>query len=710
MNLFTPPKCKLLFALIFTVFSLNSFSQTLYRSRQNGNWNANTTWERSTNNGGSWSNAGSGQYPTSANSAGVEIRNGHEITVNAASTASVLTMSNGQISFGNNQSLTVTGNLTINSSSVITVVAGFNSITGTLTVGGNLAINNSGEISSEATIGLASLTVNLSGNLTMAGSASIRSAAVWAVAGLSINFAGTTQQTVTKAAGTTISQSGGSTTTFTVNNNAIINLGTSVLDGAADFSLASGATLITANTDGINSTGATGSIQVTGSRTFSSGANYTFNGSSAQNSGVFTTTPTANQVNNLTINNTTGNTSTGVTLQQPLAVAGTLTLTTGHLTTLSNLLTMNAGSNVAGANYGANPKLTSGGSANSFVNGPMRKIGNTAFLFPVGKISTGTATNYGHHPCGISAPGNVSDAFTAEYIRGSAAALGTVNVAGLDHVSNCEYWNIDRTTGTSNVNVSLSWNPSTSCNTAVYVNSLTSLRGAHFNGSNWNAFGGSTDAGSVVTQGSITWTGVNAFSPFSLGSTSAAANPLPVKLVNVKAYKSGNGNKVEWTNLTEEAVKQYEVEKSVNGGNYVSMTTTVARSNSNDRQDYNVYDAQPASLTYYRIKVTSFDGEVLYSPVVKVSAGADVKAEMSLYPNPVTGRQVTLHLTNNKAGNYTIRIYAANGQVVRTEAFKHPGGSYSQTIELPGQLQAGQYFLQAADSEGQSTTIKFITQ
>lgn len=710
MNLFTPPTCKLLFALIFTVFSLNSFSQTLYRSRQDGNWNANTTWERSTNNGGSWSNAGSGQYPTSANSAGVEIRNGHEITVNAASTASVLTMSNGQISFGNNQSLTVTGNLTINSSSVITVVAGFNSVTGTLTIGGNLAINNSGEISSEAAIGIASLTVNLSGNLTMAGSASIRSTAVWAVAGLSINFAGTTQQTVTKAAGTTISQSGGSTTTFTVNNNAIINLGTSVLDGAADFSLASGATLITAHTSGINSTGATGAIQVTGSRTFSSGANYTFNGSAAQNSGVFTTTPTANQVNNLTINNTAGNTSTGVTLQQPLAVAGTLTLTAGHLTTLSNLLTMNAGSNVAGANYGANPKLTSGGSTNSFVNGPMRKIGNTAFLFPVGKISTGTATNYGHHPCGISAPGNVNDAFTAEYIRGSAAALGTVNVAGLDHVSNCEYWNIDRTTGTSNVNVSLSWNPSTSCNTAVYVNSLSSLRGAHFNGSNWNAFGGSTDAGSAVTQGSITWTGVNAFSPFSLGSTSAAANPLPVKLVNVKAYKSGNGNKVEWTNLTEEAVKQYEVEKSVNGGSYVPMTAIAARSNSNDRQDYAAYDAQPASLTCYRIKVTGFDGEVLYSPVVKVSAGADVKAGMSLYPNPVAGRQVTLQLANNKAGNYNIRIYAANGQLVRTEAFKHPGGSYSKTIELPGQLQAGQYFLQATDSEGQSTTIQFIAQ
>ncbi len=432
-----------------------------------------------------------------------------------------------------------------------------------------------------------------------------------------------------------------------------------------------------------------------------------FNGAALQSiSGT-----TATTFYNLTANNTTGNTTTGITLSRPTTVTNSLTLTSGHITTSNpNYLIMNAGSNVAGSNYGANPKLTSGGSTNSFVNGPMRKIGNTAFLFPVGKISTGTATNYGHHPCGISAPGTATDAFTAEYIRGSASVLGTINIAGLDHVSNCEYWNIDRTTGASNVNVSLSWNTSSSCNTAAYVDNLGSLRASHFNGSNWDNFGGTSDGTSTVMNGSVTWNGVSAFSPFSLGSTSAAFNPLPVKLVNVKAYRSATSNKVEWTNLTEEQVVKYEVERSVSGSKYETMTSVAARSNSNDRQDYSVYDLQPASLTYYRIKVTSIDGEVLYSPVVKVSSGINAVAELNLYPNPVTGKQLTLYVNNTKAVSYSVRIYAANGQVVKTETFKHPGGSYSKTIELPGQLQAGQYFLQATDNEGQVSTLKFITQ
>ncbi|MBK7678931.1 MAG: hypothetical protein IPJ29_05895 [Chitinophagaceae bacterium] len=136
--------------------------------------------------------------------------------------------------------------------------------------------------------------------------------------------------------------------------------------------------LITANVNGVHQ-GTIGTTISVANRTFSSTANYTYNGTAIQNSGTFVTTPTANEVNNLTLNNTAGNTTTGVTLQQPIAVAGVLTLTSGHITTdATNILTMNAGSNVAGQNYGTR---VPGSTDNSFVNGPMRKIGNANFLF-----------------------------------------------------------------------------------------------------------------------------------------------------------------------------------------------------------------------------------------------------------------------------------------------------------------------------------------
>ncbi|MBK8312208.1 MAG: hypothetical protein IPL04_16200 [Chitinophagaceae bacterium] len=138
---------------------------------------------------------------------------------------------------------------------------------------------------------------------------------------------------------------------------------------------------------------------------------------------------------------------------------------------------MNAGSSVATANYGLNPKTTSGGSLNSFVNGPMRKIGSTAFLFPIGKVSLG-GTNYGHHPCGISAPANPLDTYTEEVqVHG---LQGTISIAGLSHVSNCEFWNINTTAASPDVDVSLSWNNQSICNMAVYVDDyITTLKVAH---------------------------------------------------------------------------------------------------------------------------------------------------------------------------------------------------------------------------------------
>jgi len=421
----------------------------------------------------------------------------------------------------------------------------------------------------------------------------------------------------------------------------------------------------------------------------------TFNGTVLQDIGGSSMTT----FKNLTINNTLGNTTAGVTLQQAAAVDSTLTLTSGHITTTSNLLTLNAGSSVNGANYAAR---TSGGSANSFINGPLKKIGGTNFLFPVGEV------NRGIRFCGVSGTGTATDSFTGEFISGSASNMaGGITASGLIRVSKCEYWTIATTAGSPSVNVTLSWNPASICNAAAYVTQLSSLVVAHY-GTSWDSYGGNIDAGSNVSTGSITWSGVTTFSPFSLGSTSASENPLPVKLVDVKAYHTGDRNRVEWTNLTEIDVVAYEVERSLNGTQFTSMASVAARSNTNDKESYYEYDVQTAPVTYYRIKVTSRDGKIIYSPIVKVATNLTVKQDIVLYPNPVTGKQFTMQM-NSAAGDYYVKIYSANGQIVKTETLKHPGGAYAKTIELPAQLQAGQYYMQVSGGE-KILTSKFIVQ
>jgi PKD repeat protein len=96
------------------------------------------------------------------------------------------------------------------------------------------------------------------------------------------------------------------------------------LSGAASFELQAGAELLICDPAGIAATGATGAIQVSGLRTFSDDASYSYNGTAAQATG----TGLPAQVRNLTVNNTLG-----LTLGQALSVAQVARLQTGDLTT-----------------------------------------------------------------------------------------------------------------------------------------------------------------------------------------------------------------------------------------------------------------------------------------------------------------------------------------------------------------------------------------
>ncbi len=153
--------------------------------------------------------------------------------------------------------------------------------------------------------------MNVAGDFTMSGG-TLQGIATGTNSTLNFTKSGT--QTFSKTGGTI---SGG--INYVVKTGSTLDVGTSVLTSSGTFTLQSGAGLITKNTAGITSSGATGSIQVSGTRTYNSGANYTFNGTSAQATGNGLST-----ANNIVINN-----SAGVTFTNSITVNGTLTQTSG---------------------------------------------------------------------------------------------------------------------------------------------------------------------------------------------------------------------------------------------------------------------------------------------------------------------------------------------------------------------------------------------
>lgn len=175
-------------------------------------------------------------------------------------------------------------------------------------------------------------TVNIGGDFTMSGGTFTETNT-----GTSdFNFIGSSTQVFSKTGGSIAN-----TINFAVNSGTTLDMGTSILTGSGTFNLAGGAGIITAHAQGLSTTAGTGSIQVTGTKAYNTGANYTYNGTVDQVTGNGLT-----GANNLTINNTAVATlSANVTVSNNLAIsAGTLSTDVNQITgNASGIMSMSAG-------------------------------------------------------------------------------------------------------------------------------------------------------------------------------------------------------------------------------------------------------------------------------------------------------------------------------------------------------------------------------
>jgi hypothetical protein len=487
-------------------------------------------------------------------------------------------------------------------------------------------------------------------------------------------FSGTAVRTFTKTGGTITGD-----IDFSIPNNAIVDFGTSSLDGTtANFTLSGGGKIITSNAAGLNSTGGTGSILVGGTRSFSSTADYEFRGAST---GTFSTNG-AQEVNDLIINNTSGN----VTLARSRVVDGNLTLTNGYVTTTAALsLTISTSGSATTAN-------------GAYVNGPLIKemSSSSTFTFPVGKVTGGLRT------IGLTTnSGTGTSIFTAQFFDASAVAAkpGATYGSGISRVSGCEYWTLDRNSGNRSGRVILSWSPASNCvSNSNYITAPGSLKVARHNGANpgiWQDMGlNSSNSTTPFTSGTITSNTLpaNSFGFFTIGTTDISANPLPVLFDEVKAYTKNSGVQIEWSNLTERDIIKYEVERSATGSDYGAINSQLPKSNRDDKASYTYFDAAPLQGTnFYRIKVYEKSGKVIYSKVLKIDIGSVAGKGISLYPNPVVGKQLTIGLTGIKQGQYTLRVVNTAGQDVYRSTIMNSGNGVTQMIELPASVKPGVY-------------------
>lgn len=632
---------SLFFIFLLFIGSISLFAQVNgdYRTRNSGDWNDTDVWQRYSS--GSWSNVTTA--PTSANGT---VTISHNININVNASASAVVISANTVTVENGITFGITGNLTLNGGNLRAYSPVFSSVTGNVSVGATLLLSGASELYAQSSaLSVCELKVSVNGNVTLNNTSQLdNKQAGLSSASVSLTFNGSSTQAYSKANTATVAD----VINFTVASGSTLDLTGSPLSGSSgSFTLNSTGKVIAGNSN---------PIQVTGSKTYNSSADYEFKGSSTWSLG--------STARNVVINNTSGT----VTMSAPLTVTNNINFQNGNLiTTSSNLLTIN------------DDATATGFSNSSFVVGPVRKRGNDNFTFPIGRAGSGLV------PIRISGLSGSSD-FTAEYKRQSPITIlgSLVTVLGLHHISSCEYWDLDRV-GSATANVTMYWNTYSNCNAAAYVNDLSSIVAVHFNGLSWNAFSRNGGTTGTISSGTVTWNNVSSFSPFALGSTSAVMNPLAVAFTDVRATEKNGAVQIQWTNNAETNIEKYIVERSLNGNDFTEVDQKLPVNNQNDKAEYTSFDMAPqAGTNYYRVKAIELTGAVSYTKVLKVTIG-DSKSGFTLYPNPTTGNTITANFSNLPAASYTLKVINSVGQILYSKPIKisQQGSSLTETLNLP---------------------------
>ncbi len=329
------------------------------------------------------------------------------------------------------------------------------------------------------------------------------------------------------------------TTAFTVNGTLIAAAQVISANGNANntFVLGAGATLVTANPNGIYVSGSTAPmLNYTTAPTLDPTANYVFNGTSAQ---VTAGLPSA--VNSLTISN-----AGGVTLSAPCTVNGSLSLSNGVLkTTASNLLTMASGASISGA------------SASAFVSGPLAQVYSStgAKTFPIG-------TNGNYRAASLNLT-TVSGLPTITVTPHEPSTLGS-SAAGVPLFTNRD-WTVASSVSSGNIcTLTVDGTGFTPVNTGVLVDA---------NGTTTNSFSASFASPNYTSSG----ISLTASSDFALGDC-APPNSAPTNIVVIAPGCSPVA--VKWNAVSGAA--SYNVYRKFSGGAYGAAIGSSATTNYSD--------------------------------------------------------------------------------------------------------------------------------
>lgn len=190
---------------------------------------------------------------------------------------------------------------------------------------------------------------------------------------------------------------------------------------------------------------------------------------------------------------------------------------------------------------------------------------------------------------------------------------------------------------------------------------------------------------------------------------SIVPNPLPIELISFEATINDNKNIVlNWTTATETNNDYFEIQRSDNAYNWVTIGMQKGAGNSSVLKNYQYIDKEPLkTISYYRLKQVDFDKTFTYSKMISVDLASLPETISNLHPNPAKDL-INFDWKASKKSNITIELLDSKGEIKLHETKMAEEGFNNLTIDL-SEFKNGIYMLKvSSETSGKSSIYKLL--
>lgn len=175
----------------------------------------------------------------------------------------------------------------------------------------------------------------------------------------------------------------------------------------------------------------------------------------------------------------------------------------------------------------------------------------------------------------------------------------------------------------------------------------------------------------------------------------AVSAVLPMELTTFTCQVKDKLVQLNWSTAMERNNDHFEIEKSTDGTNFITVSSTGSKSKNGQSQsklDYTSTDNSPSTgTTYYRLKQVDFNEMFSYSAVIAISYQKTRQPSFSVYPNPNPG-SFELSLSEIESTMpVEVMLYDQVGGLVHSSSFPQGIGLHNVKISPQQQLKSGCY-------------------